>query len=701
MDSTTTDSKISQLPQGRIEIRKSDYLELIKQYRNNIQNRKSFDITLHKSLKLKNENNYISTEKEKEKYIEKKLENKQITNINTNKNLKETILTPPKQCKKPIIKTSPKKKQGGKIIYKKNIIENTTNKKKNELNTKENEKEIINQTEIIKNNINNDNDTSTTSTTSPITTPIKGKKDFNNNNYNTIFFSGDNNKKAFYHYEKNKKKYYENFNKNNDSNNITLENFNNIDFNDSNIDNNNFRNTIQISKKIDLLPKKIVINKRLFNRNQSPSEKKLINSFQNSIMNNTNNSIKNDLSLNIEDLIMIEDKFSKIIKSVNQKNITYINKTCYEWWNFYFNCSLKGNFDYLFTDPRNKNVIVCYNSLLLISVMITYDISFQPKLFINIIEFLKKILYINHQNYLNICQYLISRIKPEYLSSKWVEQLIKITTSQIEKKKLYIYELDQNLQSLNQLLSILISNINRNHQILNPKIEIIYKNFIDYNSESINKIFMSNILQIDNKGGSLLFSLKKYNNPITNDFFIKTKPIKQITLVLDLDETLMSFVYINKEKKEGLSRLRPFLYNFLNLVKEYYEIIIFTAATKNYADPILDAIEIEKGKYFNFRLYRNHCSIINNVIIKDISLIGRNISKIIIVDNMQQNFKLQKENGILISSFWGEDSNDKALLQLGRILVIIATEMIYNCYNIDIRDLIRKYKDDIMKNVSM
>ena len=112
---------------------------------------------------------------------------------------------------------------------------------------------------------------------------------------------------------------------------------------------------------------------------------------------------KCDLSLNIEDLIMIEDKFTKLIKTLNDKNINFISKTCYEWWNFYFNCSLKGNFDYLFTDPRNKNVIVCYNSLLLISVMITYDISFQTKLFINIIEFLKKILYINHQNYLNIC----------------------------------------------------------------------------------------------------------------------------------------------------------------------------------------------------------------------------------------------------------------------------------------------------------
>ena len=35
------------------------------------------------------------------------------------------------------------------------------------------------------------------------------------------------------------------------------------------------------------------------------------------------------------------------------------------------------------------------------------------------------------------------------------------------------------------------------------------------------------------------------------------------------------------------------------------------------------------------------------------------------------------------------------------ILLRDNTEMIYNYYNVDIRDLIRKYKDDIMKNVSM
>ena len=667
--------------------KKSDYIELIKQYRKNIDMRKSFDITLHKSLKIFNEKKNNPNEKE----IQNQDEKKEKIMI---KNLEENILTPPKKIKKHIIKTSPKKRQGAKIIYK-----NSTNliKKLKECPSENIEKEKLNQQENVnKNVINYDKDASTTSTTSPITTPIKGIKDSNSDNFSTIFFSGDNHKRSHYHYEKNKRKYNETFNIINDTiNTTTFDKFNETEYQDKTLDNDYFNNTIQIP---EYLPKKIVINKRLVDKTQTNG--KYYNYYQNQNLNK-NNSNKYDLSLNIEDLIMIEDKFSKLIKTVNDHNINIVNKTCYEWWNYYFNCSLKGNCDYLFSEPRNKNVIACYNSLLLISIMLIYDLSFQPKLFLKLIDFLKNVLFINHQNYLNICQYLISRIKQEYLSSKWVEQLIKITSSQVSKKKLYIYELDQNLQSLNKILSTIILNLNSTHQIINPKIELIYKNFIQYEAETINKIFMTDIIQIDNKGGSLLFSEKKYNNPIINNFFLSKNPLKPISLVLDLDETLMSFVYTDNEKKEGLSRLRPFLYNFLNLVKEYYEIITFTAATQSYADPILDAIEIKRGKYFNFRLYRNHCSIVNNIIVKDISLIGRDISKIIIVDNMQQNFKLQKENGILISSFWGEDSNDKALLQLGRILVTIATEMIGNNYCYDIRDLISKYKDDILKNVSM
>ena len=57
-----------------------------------------------------------------------------------------------------------------------------------------------------------------------------------------------------------------------------------------------------------------------------------------------------------------------------------------------------------------------------------------------------------------------------------------------------------------------------------------------------------------------------------------------------------------------------------------------------------------------------------NYLIKDISRLGRDLSKIIIVDNMPQNFRLQKENGIFIKTFYGEDTNDTALIELALIL---------------------------------
>ena len=68
---------------------------------------------------------------------------------------------------------------------------------------------------------------------------------------------------------------------------------------------------------------------------------------------------------------------------------------------------------------------------------------------------------------------------------------------------------------------------------------------------------------------------------------------------------------------------------------------------------------------------------------------------------MSQNFKLQKDNGILIKSFWGADNNDKALLELAKILKNIAIDMINSRYKKDIRDLLWKYRDEILKNVSM
>jgi len=67
------------------------------------------------------------------------------------------------------------------------------------------------------------------------------------------------------------------------------------------------------------------------------------------------------------------------------------------------------------------------------------------------------------------------------------------------------------------------------------------------------------------------------------------------------------------------------------------------------------------------RLYRQHTLQIGAVYIKDLSKLGRDLRKTIIVDNMPSNFQLQPDNGIFIKS-WVGDVNDRVLVDMGEML---------------------------------
>ena len=101
-----------------------------------------------------------------------------------------------------------------------------------------------------------------------------------------------------------------------------------------------------------------------------------------------------------------------------------------------------------------------------------------------------------------------------------------------------------------------------------------------------------------------------------------TKPGIRKTIIFDLDETLAHCVrqenpartpdvYLNitvmtgKVLKAGFN-VRPFTKECLELVNKYFEVIVFTASHKWYADVILDYIDPEK-KLIQHRLYRDHC----------------------------------------------------------------------------------------------
>lgn len=73
-------------------------------------------------------------------------------------------------------------------------------------------------------------------------------------------------------------------------------------------------------------------------------------------------------------------------------------------------------------------------------------------------------------------------------------------------------------------------------------------------------------------------------------------------------------------------------------MSKYYEIVIFTAAVKDYADWILDRLDPEK--IISHRLYRCSTTEQNGVFLKDLSKLGRDLAKTLIVDNNPVNFLL-------------------------------------------------------------
>jgi CTD small phosphatase-like protein 2 len=276
-------------------------------------------------------------------------------------------------------------------------------------------------------------------------------------------------------------------------------------------------------------------------------------------------------------------------------------------------------------------------------------------------------------------------------------------------------------------------NILKCEEIMKQIIKIAYKcsdninlitinkiNKINYLFNNINLTTISNIREFADSEiffTNIIIDLKYYSNPsnkkMLNDNnqnipFIKEKPTKEYSLVLDLDETLIHFS-INGEN-EGHLYFRPYLFEFLNNISEFYEIIIFTAGLKEYAKIVLDLIENRIGKkIFDHRLYREN-TIPNDegVYIKDLSKIGRNLQKIIIVDNTKENYELQKDNGIEIKSYYGfddkkldliEDNNiiddDNCLCELEKILIKIAQEKPKN-----ITLILKKYQRQIYEKVS-
>ena len=159
-------------------------------------------------------------------------------------------------------------------------------------------------------------------------------------------------------------------------------------------------------------------------------------------------------------------------------------------------------------------------------------------------------------------------------------------------------------------------------------------------------------------------------------------------LVLDIDETLVHSElvmeqsvkkveyegkthdrYIEFPNPNGTSdvygvRFRPFMMEFIERMNKIYDLAVYTASARDYADSVIDQLD-PLNNIFVARLYRDHCLPVNNMNIKNMASFDGNDAYL--VDNLIYSFAFHINQGIPICPFV-DDPLDVELRDLATIL---------------------------------
>ena len=391
------------------------------------------------------------------------------------------------------------------------------------------------------------------------------------------------------------------------------------------------------------------------------------------ITHNMNDVDKSNLILHFfDDLIElcnnIKEKiiFDKLAKDYNKKYIIEYNKIFEKDKN-----EKKTNFDYCF----KYFCIILISFLFLTEDEMMYK-SNSVKVHLLFIQFIYSSLF--YVGYQDLNSNKIKCFFKDYQLKKKIS-ILQCTTSIIK----LLFDDKEEYTSLNNALKQLIVNV-RTIEVPNI-IKIINETILFCFNQKTNIKKYFPFTQINNIYSNYISNNKKEENnkdiektPVVP--YIKTTMNKKFCLVLDLDETISHSLKLNFG---NYFLLRPGVIEFLKELSKFYEIIIFTSSPKIYADNIINKID-EKGTLISHRLYKSHVIFERGKSVKKLNLIGRDLNKIIFVDNLKSNAKYNPKNLYLIPS-WTDDIYDNELYKLKDKLIYICTS--------------GKFDDDITKGL--
>lgn len=152
------------------------------------------------------------------------------------------------------------------------------------------------------------------------------------------------------------------------------------------------------------------------------------------------------------------------------------------------------------------------------------------------------------------------------------------------------------------------------------------------------------------------------------------------TIFFDLDETLAhcsnakktspTLKSMTRLKQAGDSNkdsyvdlyIRPFVDSVLKSLRKKFEIVLFTSASKTYADNIIDQID-PNNCLFDGRLYRENClDIGGGILIKDLSIVqDRCLNRVLLVDNCMYSAYRNITNFVPILPFTGSEGDEELI----------------------------------------
>ncbi|KAK0624522.1 hypothetical protein B0T17DRAFT_491584 [Bombardia bombarda] len=154
------------------------------------------------------------------------------------------------------------------------------------------------------------------------------------------------------------------------------------------------------------------------------------------------------------------------------------------------------------------------------------------------------------------------------------------------------------------------------------------------------------------------------------------------TLCISLEDMLVHSEW-TREHGWRLAK-RPGVDYFLHYLSQYYEIVLFTSVPFGIAEPLVR--KLDPYRFIIWPLFREATKYRDGEIVKDLSYLNRDLSKVIIIDTDAKHVRAQPENAIVLPK-WTGDAKDAELVNLVPFLEFIHT-MQYS----DVRKVLKSFE---------